>query len=388
MSSTSPRPSTQGALELPDELPSPCYVLDESRLLANLRIVDELRERSGARSLLALKCFASWGVSELIAQHLDGTTSSSLYEARLGHEQFGGETHAYAVAFTRAEIAEVATFADRIILNSTTQLRAHEDLLVGRSLGLRVNPGVSHSHYDLADPARPQSRLGVSDPADLAEVLTQVDTQVDGLMFHVNCENDDLDALHAIVDAIGERYSAALRQVSWVSLGGGIAFTAPGYPVAGLAVLLKGFAQRFDVQVYLEPGDAVVKGAGELVTTVVDVVRNEGDVAIVDSSVEAHLLDHLIYATTPELVAPRSGPHRVAIAGRTCLAGDVFGTYDLEQPLAVGDRVRFADAAGYSIVKASWFNGIARPAIAVRRLDGSVEVLRTFGYEDYRISLS
>jgi len=365
-------------------LPSPCYLLDERRLEANLRVVDELRARSGARSLLALKCFAAWGVAELMAAHLDGTTSSSLFEARLGHEEFGGETHAYAVAFTRNELAEVVTFADKVILNSTTQLRAHEDLLVGKRVGLRVNPGVSHSHFDLADPARPLSRLGVVDPADVASVLDRID----GVMFHVNCENDDLEDLTRIVDTIADRYADVLARLSWVSLGGGIAFTAPGYPVDGLASLLHRFAERFDVQVYLEPGDAVVKQAGELVTTVVDVVHNGGTVAVVDSSIEAHLLDHLLYGTTPELVGRASGTHRVTIAGRTCLAGDVFGTYDLAEPLAVGDRVHFGDAATYSLVKTSWFNGIARPAIAVRRLDGRVEVLREFGYADYRASLS
>jgi len=365
-------------------LPSPCYLLDERRLEDNLHVVRELRERSGARSLLALKCFASWGVAELMAAHLDGTTSSSLYEARLGHEEFGGETHAYAVAFTRDELAEVVGFADKVILNSTSQIRANEDLLAGVRIGLRVNPGISYSHFDLADPARPQSRLGVTDPADLASVLDRID----GVMFHVNCENDDLAALTRIVDAIGERHGDVLRQLSWVSLGGGIAFTAPDYPLAGLAALLRGFAERFDVQVYLEPGDAVVKRAGELITTVVDVIHNDGPVAVVDSSVEAHLLDHLLYGTTPELVGRARGDHRVAIAGRTCLAGDVFGTYDLAEPLAIGDRVRFGDAAAYSIVKTSWFNGIARPAIAVRRRDGHIDVLRQFGYADYRASLS
>jgi carboxynorspermidine decarboxylase len=365
-------------------LPSPCYLLDEVRLRDNLRLVDELRERSGARSLLALKCFASWGVADLMRTHLDGTTSSSLYEARLGHEEFGGETHAYAVAFTRDELAEVVGFADKVILNSASQLRTHADLLTGVRVGLRVNPGVSHSHFDLADPARPQSRLGVTDPADLASVLDRID----GVMFHVNCENDDLAALTRIVDTIAERYADVLHGLAWVSLGGGIAFTAPGYPLDGLAALLRAFAERFDVQVYLEPGDAVVKHAGELVTTVVDVVHNGGDVAVVDSSIEAHLLDHLLYGTTPELVGRAHGPNRVVIAGRTCLAGDVFGTYDLAEPLVVGDRVRFGDAATYSIVKTSWFNGIARPAIAVRRLDGRIDVLREFGYADYRASLS
>jgi carboxynorspermidine decarboxylase len=367
---------------------TPYYLLDEARLAANLAVVDRLRERSGARALLALKCFASCGVAELLGAHLDGTTSSSVHEARLGHDEFAGEVHAYAVAYSSAEVAEVATFADKVILNSVSQLLAHRDLLGDVTVGLRVNPGVSHSHYDLADPARAHSRLGVSDPDELAKVAHLVS----GLMFHFNCENDDVDGFIALLEGISDRFATLLTRMTWISLGGGIAFTAPGYPVDRLADALTTFAARFGVQVYLEPGEAVVTGAGELVTTVLDVVHNAADVAIVDASVEAHLLDHLIYGTSPRLTAPATtvapAGHRVIVAGRTCLAGDVFGDYLLERPLAVGDEVRFGDAAGYSIVKKSWFNGVPMPAIVVRRLDGTIDVIREFGYADYRASLS
>jgi carboxynorspermidine decarboxylase len=370
-------------------LSTPYYLLDESRLLVNLEVVDHLRARSGTRALLALKCFASWGVADLLGAHLDGTTSSSLYEARLGHEEFGGEVHAYAVAFTRDEVAEAASFADKVILNSTSQLHAFRDVLGGRTVGLRVNPGISHSSFDLADPARPHSRLGVTD----LEELEAVASDVSGLMFHFNCENTDAHAFLGMVDTIASRFGAVIDRMDWVSLGGGVSFTAPGYAVDELADGLRAFAERFDVQVYLEPGDAIVTGAGELVTTVLDVVHNDAPIAIVDASIEAHLPDHLVYSTTPRLSAPPTseraeGGHRTFVAGRTCLAGDVFGEYHLARPLEVGDEVRFADAAGYTIVKASWFNGLARPTIAVRRLDGSIEALRTFSYEDYRSSLS
>jgi len=366
--------------------PTPYYLLDEARLVANLEVVDRLRARSGARALLALKCFASWGVFPLLRAHLDGTTSSSLNEARLGHEEFGGETHAYAVAYARHELEAVAAFADKVILNSASQLRAFGDTLraSGTTIGVRVNPGVSHSGYDLADPARPHSRLGISDPAELDAVADEVS----GLMFHFNCENDDVDGLLAMLDVIADRFGGVLARMDWVSLGGGIAFTAPDYPVDRLADGLRDLSERFGVQVYLEPGEAVVTGAGELVTTVLDVVERGARVAVVDASVEAHLLDHLIYGTSPRLTAPAGGPHRNIVAGRTCLAGDVFGDYRLDRELAVGDEVRFADAAGYSLVKTSWFNGVPMPSIAVRRLDGSTETLREFGYAEYRASLS
>jgi len=364
--------------------PTPYYLIDERRLQENLQVVDAVRQGSGAKVVLALKCFSTWSVFDLMRPHLDGTTSSSLYEARLGREEFGKEVHAYSVAFHRDEVAAVADLADKVIFNSASQLRAHGDLVAHLDLGVRVNPGISHSHYDLADPARRYSRLGI---ADLDE-LRAVAPRVRGFMFHFNCENDDVDSFCRSLEKIAATYGALLERLAWVSLGGGIAFTAPGYPVDRLCAALAAFAERFGVQVYLEPGEAVVTSTAELVTTVLDVVRNELDIAVVDASVEAHMLDHLIYGTNPRLASPPPGPHRVVVAGRTCLAGDVFGEYDVAEPVEVGAEIRLADAAGYTMVKKTWFNGLPMPAIAVRRLDGTVETVRTFGYPEFKSSLS
>ena len=363
---------------------TPYYLIDERRLLGNLEIIDHVRQTSGAKAVLALKCFSTWGVFDLMAEHLDGTTSSSLYEARLGRERFGKEVHAYSVAWSADELAEVVGLADKVIFNSLRQLQTHEAAASGLSLGLRVNPGVSYSHFDLADPARPHSRLGVIDDAELRAVVGDLS----GVMFHFNCENEDLQALRADVEAIAERYADVLQQMDWISLGGGISFTTPGYPVDDFSALLRDLAERFDVQVYLEPGEAAITGTAQLVTSVLDVVHNEVDIAVVDASLEAHMLDHLIYSTHPRVDAPNAGPHPFTIAGRTCLAGDVFGEFALEKPLCVGDEVRFADAAGYTMVKTTWFNGLRMPSIVVRRLDGDVEVVRQFGYDDYERSLS
>jgi carboxynorspermidine decarboxylase len=363
---------------------TPYYLLDERRLEDNLRVVARVREGSGAKAVLALKCFSTWGVFDLIARYLDGTTSSSYYEARLGREEFGKEVHAYSVGWDADEIGAVGEVADKVIFNSVGQLRRFAGDVGDLPIGLRVNPGVSYSHFDLADPARRNSRLGVVDDAelrDVADVLT-------GAMFHFNCENADFAAFAKGVGVIGDRFGWLLDRLDWVSLGGGIAFTSAGYPLDDFVELLRDLADRHGVQVYLEPGEAVVTGAAELVTTVVDVVRNDAEIAVVDASIEAHLLDHLIYGTTPRLAHPPAGDRPVTIAGRTCLAGDVFGEHRLAAAPRVGDEVRFADAAGYTMVKTTWFNGLRMPAIAVRRLDGSTEIVRQFGYDDFKRALS
>ena len=363
---------------------TPYYLIDESRLLRNLEIIAAVRQRSGAKSVLALKCFATWAVFDLMRQYMDGTTSSSLYEARLGHEKFGKEVHAYSVAYTDAEVAAVSRYASKIIFNSVSQLERFAPSLESKPLGLRINPGVSHSSFELADPARAFSRLGATNHAEIRRAADLIN----GVMFHCNCENGQLAALRAIIDRIGVEFGDVLHEMEWVSLGGGIGFTTAGYPLDDFCDTLAAFSQRFGVQVYLEPGDAAVSHAGHLVTTVLDIVHNDRDVAIVDAGVEPHMLDLLVYRMEAKLDRPHGGAHRYMIAGRTCLAGDVFGTYDLPEPLRVGSRLAFADAAAYTLVKKNWFNGLPMPAIAVRRLDGRIDVVRSFGYEDYLNSLS
>ena len=363
---------------------TPYYLIDETKLQKNLEIIRLIRTASGAKSVLALKCFSTWCVFDLMRQYLDGTTSSSLFEARLGKEKFGKEVHAYSVVWSADELHAVSQFADKIIFNSVSQLHRFHDRVCGLNVGLRVNPGISYSHYDLADPARRYSRLGVTSEQELLAAAELIN----GVMFHFNCENDDVENIATAVDRISEKYASLLEKMAWVSLGGGIFFTKPGYPLEKFCRVLKEFSERFGIQVYLEPGEAAITGSSELVTTVLDVVHNEVDIAIVDASVEAHLLDHLIYRTNPGISSPGVGPHRMMIAGRTCLAGDIFGTYDLDAPLKVGDEVRIADTAGYSMVKKNWFNGVPMPSIAVRRLNGEVELVRSFGYEEYVSSLS
>lgn len=366
-------------------LKTPYYLIDKTALRNNLEKIAWLRAQSGAKALLALKCFSTWAVADLMGEYLDGTTSSSPFEVRLGREKFGGETHAYSVAWSDDDIAEVLPRADKIIFNSCSQLARYgvQARAAGLPCGLRANPGVSHSGYDLADPARPYSRLGEADPDRIAAVADGIS----GLMFHCNCDNADFAAFDRLLAHIEERFGFLLARMQWVSLGGGIHFTGTGYPLEKLAARLKAFAAQYGVQVYLEPGEAAVTGAATLETTVLDIVENGRRTAIIDSSTEAHMPDLLIYRLDAKRVGD-GGAHEYFVAGRTCLAGDVFGEFRFQAPLSVGDRISFADAAGYTMVKKNWFNGIAMPAIVVRHFDGQLEVVRAFTYADYVAALS
>ena len=363
---------------------TPYYLIDERKLLHNLRIIKHVRDVSGAKSLLALKCFSTWCVFDLMRKFMDGTTGSSLYEVRLGHEKFGEETHAYCVAYSRDELRDIKKYADVVIFNSITQLkRFHSDVRT-HALGVRINPGFSYSHYDLADPARRNSRLGVTGKNAIREVMPlingcHVPFQLRKRRFPELCRESRPYRPHL---------GRCAEKLEWVSLGGGLSFTKKNYPVDAFCALLKDFGARFGVQVYLEPGEAAITQSTELVTTVLDIVRNATDIAIVDASIEAHMLDHLIYRTSPAVSAPRKGRYRCTVAGRSCLAGDVFGRYRFASRLKVGTTVRIADAGGYTMVKKNWFNGLQMPAIAVKRLNGSIELVRKFDYNNFINNLS
>lgn len=398
--------------------PTPYYVLDEAAIVVNMKIIARLCELSGAKALLALKCFATWGVFDVMQPYLHGTTSSSLNEVRLGYETFGNnadasssdkkETHAYSVAYSADEIPEVLSYADKIIFNSISQLTAFKNQAAaqGVPVGLRLNPKTSNSSFLIADPARPFSRLGEHDKDKIAAVLSDIT----GVMIHNNCENDSFEAFSESLADIESRFGDILQQLEWVSLGGGIHFIAPDYPLEKLADRLKVFSETYGVQVYLEPGEASIHGAGTLVTTVLDTMHNQKNLAVVDASIEAHMLDLLIYResapiaainNTASNIAPTGNPAEAApseanaesadhtiIYGRSCLAGDIFGEYALPSNLQIGDKIAFGNAAGYTMVKKNWFNGVNMPAIVIRRLDGSTDIQREFDYEEYKASLS
>ncbi|WP_226627403.1 carboxynorspermidine decarboxylase [Alloyangia pacifica] len=361
---------------------TPYYLIDKSRLLPNLEKIAHLRETSGAKALLALKCFATWSVFDMMSEYMDGTTSSSLFEVKLGREKFPGETHAYSVAWADHEIDEVLASSDKVIFNTAAQLTRFEEVSRGHTRGLRVNPGVSTSGFDLADPARPFSRLGEHDPKDIEPVLEQVS----GFMFHNNCENDDFERFDNMLGSIEQRFGHLIRQMKWISLGGGIHFTGEGYPLDRLAERLKRFAGENEVQVYLEPGEATITNSTTLEVTVLDTLFNGKNLAIVDSSIEAHMLDLLIYRESAKM--NESGDEPWMICGKSCLAGDIFGEFNFPKALQAGDRLSIQDAAGYTMVKKNWFNGVQMPSIAIRELDGSERLVRDFTYDDFSAALS
>jgi carboxynorspermidine decarboxylase len=367
-------------------LQTPFYLIDKSKLLRNLRKMQYIREHSGAKTLLALKCFATWGVFDVMRQYMDGTTSSSLNEVKLGREKFGGETHAYSVAYADYEIDEVLANADKIIFNSIGQLKRFADKAAHLPKGLRLNPGVSNSSFDLADPARKHSRLGEWDARQIEAVLPHIT----GFMIHNNCENDNFALFDQLLTQIEQRFGPLFKHVQWLSLGGGIHFVADDYPLDAFCARLKSFAEKYDVQIYLEPGEAAISQSTTLEVTVLDTLFNGKDLAIVDSSSEAHMLDLLIYRQSARVEATdNSGSnHNYMVCGKSCLAGDIFGEVSSAEPLRVGDRLSIQNAAGYTMVKKNWFNGVAMPAIAVKEPDGSVRLLREFGYSDFVSALS
>ncbi|WP_290691268.1 MULTISPECIES: carboxynorspermidine decarboxylase [unclassified Haematobacter] len=362
---------------------TPCYVIDKALLLPNMEKIATLREASGAKALLALKCFATWSVFDFMSDYMDGTTSSSLYEVKLGREKFPGETHAYSVAWAPDEIDEVLANSDKVIFNTAGQLERFRDVSEGHVRGLRVNPGVSTSGFDLADPARPFSRLGEWDPQRIEPHLDAIS----GFMFHNNCENESFERFDEMLGLIEQRFGALIRRLDWISLGGGIHFTGEGYPLMKLAERLKRFSGEYGVQVYLEPGEAAITKSTTLEVTVLDTLHNGKNLAIVDSSIEAHMLDLLIYRQSAKM-EPNEGPEEWMVCGKSCLAGDIFGEFRFPHPLKSGDRLSIQDAAGYTMVKKNWFNGVKMPSIAIRELDGTLTEVRDFGYDEFAAALS
>ncbi len=371
----------------PESVPSPCYVVDETALRRNLTLLDAVQRRTGCRILLALKGFAMHGVFPIIREYLPGVAASSLDEARLGAETFGGEVHTCAPAYREEEFDALVGYSDHMVFNAFSQWdRFRERAAGGVRCGIRVNPEHSEVKTALYDPCAPCSRLGVTRINFRREKLAGIS----GLHFHTLCERN-ADSLDRTLAAFESRFGRFLPGMEWVNFGGGHHITRPDYDVDRLCDLISGFRERHPLEVYLEPGEAIALNAGVLTASVLDVVHNEMAVAILDTSAAAHMPDVLEMPYRPEIVGaapPGVLPHTYRLGGTTCLAGDVIGDYSFPRPLAPGSRLVFLDMAHYTMVKNNTFNGIRLPSIAVSGEDGRVRVLREFGHEDYRNRLS
>ena len=371
--------------------PSPSYVVDLGRLRHNLAILDEVQKRSGAKILLALKAFSMWSVFPIIAKTLRGTCASSPWEARLGREEFGGEVHSFSAAFKESDVRELLETSNHLVFNSFNQLERFRPLweqYQGRvSIGLRVNPGHSEGHTPIYDPAAPKSRLGIL----RSEFEGRSLAGVEGLHFHTLCEQL-FDPLQRTARSFEEKFGEFLPQMKWLNLGGGHHITREGYDIDALVELVRYFRRKYDLEVYLEPGEAIAIGTGILVSEVLDVVHNEVDIAVLDVSATCHMPDILEMPYRPEIKggydAGEKG-HDYRLGGPSCLAGDVIGDWSFEEPLHVGQKLAFLDMSHYTMVKTTTFNGIQHPHICTfEPQTGELQVVRSFGYEDFKSRLS
>ena len=365
-----------------ETLETPFYLLEEEKLEKNLQLLDKIQKESGAKILLALKGFAFSGGMELVAKYLQGCCASGLHEAKYAKEKVGKEVHTFSPAFKESEIDEIIDLSHHVVFNSFSQWQKYKAKAIGKvSCGLRVNPEISASPVDIYNPCGIYSRLGITQKEFHEEQIEGIE----GLHFHALCEQG-ADELEMVLKGFEEKFGKYIPQMKWINFGGGHHITKEGYDVNKLIGLIRDFKAKYDVEVYLEPGEAVGWQTGVLVATVLDIVHNEIDIAILDTSAEAHMPDTIIMPYRAEVRGAGKAsekPHTYRLAGNTCLAGDIMGDYSFDKPLKVGDRIVFEDQVHYTIVKNTTFNGIKLPDLAVLKKDGSVEVVRKFGYAEY-----
>ena len=368
---------------------TPCYIIDESKIIKNLEILDSVQKNTGCKILLAQKAFSNYALYPLIGKYLKGTVASGLYEARLGREEMGGEVHVFSPAYLDSEFAEIVDICDYIIFNSLIQFAKFKDRAKGKQLGLRINPEYSEIENVLYDPCAPNSRFGAK-LADLKANFALV-SELNGLHFHTMCEQNS-DVLKRTVDIIDEEFSEylALPNIKWINFGGGHHITREDYDLATLEAAIMFIRDKYNVEVYLEPGEAIALKAGVLVSQVLDFV--EGDdltCAILDASAACHMPDVLEVPYTPEVIYPIAGmfdekKFNYRFGGNTCLSGDIIGDYSFDDELQIGDKIVFGDMAHYTTVKNNTFNGMKLPDILLLKQDGSIEILKEFGYEDFK----
>lgn len=366
-------------------LKTPCYVIDEPKLIDNLEILHGVEERTGAKILLAQKAFSCYHLYPTIGKYISGTACSGLFEARLGYEEMGKENHVFSAAYREEEINEIIGYCGHIIFNSFAQLERYRDRVLdaGKKIGLRINPECSTQEgHEIYDPCSPKSRLGITNKNFRRDNLYGVS----GLHFHTLCEQNS-DDLEKTLNAVEEKFGDILPHLEWINFGGGHHITRDDYDIPRLERCIKQMQDKYGLEVYLEPGEAVALNAGYLVTEVLDITENDMPIAILDTSAACHMPDVLEMPYRPPLMNSGDAfekPYTYRLGSQTCLAGDVIGEYSFDAPLNIGDRLIFGDMAIYSMVKNNTFNGMPLPDIILKRTDGRIETLKSFGYSDFK----
>ncbi len=375
----------------PSRVETPCFVVDMDCLRHNLSILSQVKERTGCHILLALKCFAMFRVFPLLRETLDGICASSPDEARLGREEFQKEVHAFAAGYSEKDVKELVTLCDHMVFNSFNQWRRFRPLVEASdrsiSCGIRVNPEHSEGTVPIYDPCSPGSRLGVRFKDFKDEALDGIS----GLHFHTLCQQNS-DALERTIDAFEPTFGPYLHGLDWMNLGGGHHITRDDYDIDRLVRVVNRLKDTYKVQVYLEPGEAVALNAGVLVSTVLDITSADMNLAIMDTSAATHMPDVLEMPYRPHIIGsgmPGEKAHTYRLGGLSCLSGDTIGEYSFDRPLEVGDRLVFTDMAIYSMVKTNTFNGVRLPSIYLYEpMDDTLELVRSFSYEDFKSRLS
>jgi carboxynorspermidine decarboxylase len=371
------------------DVKTPCYIIDEDKLEKNLSVLKRVGEFSGAKILLAQKAYSIYQTYPLISKYLSGVASSSLFEARLGREYVNGEVHIFAPAYRADEIDGIIKYADHIVFNSAADWRRYKDRMAVSQkkfeCGLRINPEYSEQKTEIYDPCARFSRMGMT-----ADALADEDISgIDGLHFHTMCEQG-ADVLWRTIRVVDEKFENHLKQVKWLNFGGGHHITKEGYDIDLLVKCIKYMQDKYNLEIYLEPGEAVALNAGYLVTEVLDIMHNGMDIAIVDASAECHMPDVIEMPYRPDIIGSgKAGEYcyTYRLGGPTCLAGDIIGDYSFEKPLKRGDRLVLCDMAIYSMVKNNTFNGINLPDIALYSEKNGIRVIKSFGYEDFKSRL-
>lgn len=374
--------------EILNTAPTPCYVIDEKKLIENLETLQDVASKSGCKILLAQKAYSAFCTYPLISKYISGTTASGLYEAKLGYEEMGKENHIFSAVYSENEVDEIVSICDHIIFNSFNQWNKYKSkcLKSNKSCGIRINPQYSTQEHGIYDPCSKFSRLGVT----LENFENQDLTGIDGLHFHTLCEQN-AQPLAETLKVVEQKFGKYLYNMKWLNMGGGHHITRDDYDRNLLIDLIKNIKEKYNIEVYLEPGEAVALNAGYLVATVEDIVFNEMNIAILNTSPACHMPDVIEMPYRPNVIngyKPFGKEYTYRFGGPTCLAGDIIGDYSFENPLNIGDKIIFLDMAIYSMVKNNTFNGMKLPSIMLLKKDGELKKIKEFGYLDFKERLS